>query len=229
MHKRQREQLFSNEENIYNSDDSVTSNDTSFDQNPYVRESHNCYMYFLNKKNHEVVQLCKKDYPQYKMCRRAQPGYASGFPGLRTEDYKCPTIMRRTLKDNTAIYRTSFKKKCLPSHYKGALVVAPKRDYHYYRYNDDGLWTHKPGYKPSTEMDSNNNVIHNPKRAARDYGGTLNYKDFCGFLCVPREDKRKRMSYLNSKRHRGGTIKRKKSRRNPLIKRKKNVTKHHKK
>lgn len=187
-----------------NNDLSVTSNNNSFNDNPYVRESHNCYMYFLNKKNDEVVKLCKKDYPSYKMCRRAQPGYASGFDVLKRKDYNCPAMMKRTLKDNPGISKTSFKKKCKRTHYKGALVVAPARDYHYYRYNDDGLWTHKPGYKPSTHIDSNNNLIRNPKKAARDYGGTLNYKDFCGFLCVPRDKTRKRMAHLNSRRQWGG-------------------------
>lgn len=190
--------------NNSNNDLSITSNNNSFNNNPYVRESHNCYMYFLNKKNHEVVKLCKKDYPKYNMCRRAQPGYASGFDILRKRDYKCPVIMKRTLKDNPGISKTSFKKKCKSTHYKGALVVAPNRDYHYYRYNDDGLWTHKPGYKPSTHLDSNNNLIRNPRKAARDYGGTLNYKHFCSFLCVPREKTRKRMAHLNSRRQRGG-------------------------
>ena len=172
----------------------IHSDNSSFNDNPYVRESHNCYMYFLNKKNDEVVQLCKTDYPKHKLCRRAQPGYVSGYPILNKTDYKCPKIMKRTLADNPNIYKTSENKKCIPSHYKGALVVAPNRDYHYYRENDDGKWSHKPGYKPSTFFDSNNNYIKNPRKAARDYGGTLHYKDFCGYLCVPRDERQKRIA-----------------------------------
>jgi len=179
--------------------DSIFSHNKSFDENPFVRESHNCYMYFLNKKNNEVVKLCKKDYPTHKLCRRAQPGYISGYPLLKKQDYKCPKIMDRTLADNPNIYKIGENDKCIPSHYKGALVVAPHRDYHYYRENDDGQWTHKPGYKPSTSLDSNNNMIFNPRKAARDYGGTLNYKDFCTYLCVPRKDNKKRMGYWNYK------------------------------
>lgn len=183
--------------------ESIFSNDKSFDKNPYVRESHNCYMYFLNKKNKDVVTLCQKDYPKYKICRRAQPGYISGFSKLDKKDYKCPNIMERTLGDNPNIYRIKQNDTCIPSHYKGALVVAPNRDYHYYRQNDDGVWSHKPGYKPSTRYDSDNNLITNPQNASRNYGGTLNYKDFCGFLCVPRNDKKKRMGFWN-KTLRGG-------------------------
>ena len=188
----------------------ISSNNNSFNSNPYVRESHNCYMYFLNKKNYEVVDMCKKDYPKHKLCRRAQPGYVSGFPLLKKSDYKCPKIMTRTLADNPNIYKAKENMRCLSSHYKGALVVAPNRDYHYYRENDDGQWTHKPGYKPSTSFDSKNNIIVNPRKAARDYGGTLNYKDFCGYLCVPRDEKKKRMAHWNFE-HRGGkkSVKRK--------------------
>ena len=179
-------------------DNYISSTNTSFNENPYVRESHNCYMYFLNKKNKDVVKMCKKDYHKHKLCKRAQPGYASGYPLLNKKDYKCPKIMERTLVDNPNIYKIGENKKCIPSHYKGALVVAPNRDYHYYRENDDGKWTHKPGYKPSTNYDSKNNFIFNPRKASRDYGGTLNYKDFCGYLCVPRDEKKKRMAYWDS-------------------------------
>lgn len=182
----------------------IFSDNNSFNENPYLRESHNCYMYFLNKKNNEVIRMCQKDYHKYKLCRRAQPGYVSGHPLLKKQDYKCPNIMSRTLSDNPNIYKIGENDKCIPSHYKGALVVAPNRDYHYYRENDDGQWSHKPGYKPTTTYDSKNNLILNPRRAARDYGGTLNYKDFCGYLCVPRNENKKRMAHWNMSQRGGG-------------------------
>ena len=74
------------------------------------------------------------------------------------------------------------------------MVVAPNRDYHYYRYNDDNTWSHKPGYKPSTIYDANNKKIINPQDASRDYGGTLNYSDFCGYFCIPEDKELKNMS-----------------------------------
>lgn len=177
---------------------SILSKNTSFDDNLFVRESHNCYTYFLNLKSQKAVDLCKDDFGKYNMCRRAQPGYLSGHPMLQDKDYNCPEIMKRTLDDNPEIYQVkSIKDKCDPDFYKGALVVAPGRDYHYYRQDDDnyGYWSHKPGYKPSTIRDSNNNLIDDPQTAAKDYGDTLNYKDFCGYLCVPRSGQRKAMAH----------------------------------
>jgi len=48
----------------------------------------------------------------------------------------------------------------------------------------------KPGYKPSTYLDNDQKPIYDPELANRDSGGTLNYKDFCGYLCVPRSRKK---------------------------------------
>jgi hypothetical protein len=176
----------------------ISFKDKSFDDNLFVRESHNCYTYFLNLKSKSALELCKKDFNKHNMCRRAQPGYLSGHPTLTKSDYKCPVIMKRTLDDNPNIYKlNSIKDTCDPRFYKGALVVAPGRDYHYYRLDDDnnGFWSHKPGYKPSTMRDSDNNLILDPKIAKRDYGDTLNYKDFCGYLCVPRSGQHKSMAH----------------------------------
>jgi hypothetical protein len=181
-----------------NNNHKISSNNTSYNDNLFVRESHNCYTYFLNLKNKDAVELCKTDFKKHNMCRRAQPGYLSGYKNLNDKDYKCPTIMKRTLSDNPNIIKiNSIHAKCPSDYYKGAVVVAPGRDYHYYRLNDDGFWTHKPGYKPTTIYDSNNNIIVDPKLAARDYGGTLHYKDFCGYTCVPRNSTKKNMAHRN--------------------------------
>ncbi len=178
---------------------SVLGHDPRFNLNIFLRESHNCYTYFLNLQSQEAIELCKKDFKYHNMCRRAQPGMLSGFPRLTDKDYTCPKIEARTLADNPDIYKLkSNKQKCHTGFYKGAMVTAPGRDYHYYRFNDDGVWTHKPGYKPSTKYDANNNLIYDPQWASRDYGGTLNYKNFCGYYCIPRNKSRKNMNHLST-------------------------------
>jgi len=175
----------------------LSMSNSSFNDNPYLRESHNCYSYFLNLKDPSATELCKKTYSKKNICRRSQPGYASHYPALDTPDFNCPTIMKRTLADNPNIIRTDKKSVCGPDYYKGAVVVAPGRDYHYYRLNDENIWTHKPGYKPSTHIDARGRTILDPQIADRDYGGTLNYKDFCSFVCVPKDPNKKRMKMYN--------------------------------
>jgi hypothetical protein len=173
----------------------ISSLNRSYNLNKYVRESHNCYSFFLNLKSQKAVDTCKQDLPNEDYCRRSQPGYASGYARLKKEDFSCPIIMKRTLDDNKHIYRVKKQDTCPTDYYKGALVVAPRRDYHYYRQNDDTkYWDHKPGYKPVQHVDSNNNIITDPQMAARNYGGTLHYTDFCGYLCVPRDPEKKKMT-----------------------------------
>ena len=175
----------------------ISSNNRSYNLNKYIRESHNCYSFFLNLKSKKATDTCKEELPNQDYCRRSQPGYASGHPRLKTEDFSCPIILQRTLDDNKNIFKTTKTATCPADYYKGALVVAPRRDYHYYRQNDDTkYWDHKPGYKPVQHVDSNNNIITDPEMAARDYGGTLNYTDFCSFLCVPRDPNKKQMTMI---------------------------------
>lgn len=177
----------------------VSGLDQSYNLKTHVRESHNCYTYFLNKKSGEVIKLCEQDLPKYNMCRRPQPGYYSGYKPLKKDDYNCPEIIKRTKADNPEIRQIlNVNEECTEDEYKGAIVVAPGQDYHYYRLNDENQWTHKPGYKPSTMLDADNNIIKDPKYANRKYNDRLNYTEFCGYTCVPRDPEKKRMSHKPS-------------------------------
>jgi len=175
----------------------IYAKDNSYNLDTYLRESHNCYSYFLNLKSKDAYNLCKKNFHKENICRRSQPGYASNYPSLETSDFNCPNIMKRTLSDNKKMFQSTKTFDCGEDYYKGAVVVAPGRDYHYYRYNDDKVWSHKPGYKPSTYLDACGNIILDPEKAVRDYGGTLNYSDFCGYVCIPRDPNKKHMRMYN--------------------------------
>jgi hypothetical protein len=177
----------------------VLGSNRSYNATPNVRESHNCYSYLLNLKSQEAVEICKKEFKNINYCRRSQPGYAAGYPAITKKSLNCRNIMKRTLADSPAIRRISFSQNCNPDEYKGALVVDPGNDYHYYRLNDEGYWSHKPGYKPSTHYDASGILVTNPEKANRNYG-KLNYKDFCGYFCIPRQPTRKRMYYKTKPR-----------------------------
>ena len=46
----------------------LSSSNSSYNDNLFVRESHNCYTYFLNLKNKDAVELCKKDFNKNNYC-----------------------------------------------------------------------------------------------------------------------------------------------------------------
>jgi len=58
-------------------------------------------------------------------------------------------------------------------------------DYHWYRQEPDGSWTHKRGAKKTEDKDASGKPIKDPSKADRNYPGTPDYDKFCGYLCVP--------------------------------------------
>jgi hypothetical protein len=119
----------------------------------------------------------------------AQPGHASGASHSRT----CPTVGSAAESDGLTV--TDIEKKCWGCTHLVALVVDPlessvpgdRWDYHWYRMDDNGRWSHKPGGTPATERDASGNLITNPETADRrsigaDY--TYDYSLFCGYYCV---------------------------------------------
>lgn len=76
---------------------------------------------------------------------------------------------------------------CPPGYYKIAPYIDPSQDYfefHFYREDSDGNWTHKMGIEGSpTHLDAGGQPITNPSLADRDYGN-LNYTLECPTLCV---------------------------------------------
>jgi hypothetical protein len=72
-------------------------------------------------------------------------------------------------------------------YYPVALVMDPGVDYHWYRLDNNGKWSHKPGWSNATDVDAAGNPITNPEAASRDYssGGGPNYRVFCGYYYVP--------------------------------------------
>lgn len=55
-------------------------------------------------------------------------------------------------------------------------------DYHFYRQDKSGLWSHKAGPRPATNLDEGGNLMFDPAQADRG-----NYTNFQGFFYVPGE------------------------------------------
>lgn len=59
-------------------------------------------------------------------------------------------------------------------------------DYHRYRQDSDGLWSHKNGGRPVSRLDASDNLIYDPQICDRNYESSKseNYSLFIGYFAV---------------------------------------------
>jgi hypothetical protein len=106
----------------------------------------------------------------------AQPGRAHG---KQATQMACNKVVIAAAADGLVHVSTEDGCGCSECHHVVALVVWPDHDYHWYRRDKDGKWSHKMAHTPATNLDNSNNIITDPKIADR---GT--YTHFCGYFCV---------------------------------------------
>jgi hypothetical protein len=122
------------------------------------KRNNNCYNYANNKATNTF----------------AQPGRAAGqYPSM-----SCAAVHRAAVADGLEPI-SGYPSTVLGFKTGVALVVAPGYDYHWYRLDANGTWTHKPGQTNATNRDSSGNVINDPRTANRGI-----YSDFCGFYML---------------------------------------------
>ncbi len=123
-----------------------------------IQDNNNCYNYACNKMTGTF----------------AQPGRASGFT---PEDLGCNEY--NLAAESDGLVATDCDEGCDQCHYKVALVMDPGVDFHWYRQDDNGDWSHKPGETEATNLDDSFHPITDPRTADRG-----DYSDFCGCFCV---------------------------------------------
>lgn len=156
-----------------------------WNDNNDIQYSHNCYSYFLNDINQNLKCLCKNGECKYI---NPQPGHYTRDIKVKLENTTCNIIEARVFEDNPQIFKINFDEKCPPDFYKGALTVDPKYQYHFYRQDSNGYWSHKDGGLPATNKDASENLIYDPKEADKNYPKKkkpVNYSEFCNYYCVP--------------------------------------------
>jgi len=144
-----------------------------WNNDPSIRETHNCYSYALGK----IVK---------GLDSKAQPGYASGYNHIDDNEYDCKSFRERLKKDVPGSYLETFDNSCIPGFYKVFMALDVKNDYHWWLNNNDGYWSHKPGSTEVTNVDADGQKIKNPLKANRNYG-SLNYYKPCFFACIQSE------------------------------------------
>lgn len=105
----------------------------------------------------------------------AQPGLRSG---RQYRSYDCSEIGRAAVDDG--IMAATSLMTCPTGETLLALVIktGSNADYHWYRRDSNGLWTHKPGKTEAIDFDNSSNTISDPSTADRGL-----YTVFCGYYC----------------------------------------------
>jgi hypothetical protein len=131
------------------------------------------------------LKKCTKDYCPASF---PQPGLKSGYPKWsKVKGKRCPDLLGRLFGDVPDLKMTSFENRCPKNYSKIALVVDEDEDYHFYRQDSNGYWSHKPGATDVTHIDGTGRPIYDPQLASRKYQQSgLHYDEFCGYLCAPR-------------------------------------------
>ena len=153
-----------------------------------LKEALNCFAYAFDYRKLPKGAKCTKDSCSVPF---PQPGRASGYPKWSEVDGKrCPDLLARLFGDVPGLKLTTFDKQCPKSHSKIALVVDEDEDYHFYRQDSHGFWSHKPGATDVTHIDGTGRPIYDPQLASRYYPQSgLNYDEFCSYLCAPKGKK----------------------------------------
>lgn len=125
------------------------------------QQKNNCYNYATN----------------YRTDTFARPGVGSGktypFPT------RCKDVRAATIRDGLIEVPVAEINKCPVEGHLVALFISPMIDFHFYRKGRDGLWSHKPGINPVTNLDQDGKMITDPRTASRGV-----YTEFCSLLLV---------------------------------------------
>jgi hypothetical protein len=108
----------------------------------------------------------------------AQPGRAHGKPAAA---WQCPNVSAAAQADGLRITPNFIGQLNPGQGWHVALVVWPNQDYHWYRQDTVGCWSHKPGQTAARNIDNSGNRIADPRTCNRGP-----YTDFCGYMITSR-------------------------------------------
>ena len=138
----------------------------------------NCYSYIFNYKEKNLED-------------KLQPGQ------LSNDEYKkttCEDIIEKMKKDYEKLGIRKLRdinEEIECTNYKIALFIDNKGkelDYHFYRQDLNGYWSHKTGHDPISNVDASGKLITDPENCDRNYDKKNNdkfkYNKFCGYFSV---------------------------------------------
>ena len=142
----------------------------------YVSNCCNCYAYAINNQVYPGTNFLwfMQQMGEY------QGNMYTSFSGENIYNAVVSDYQRyNSIYDQSLVFEPIGRYDVCPAGtYKVALVIS-NNDYHWYRQDSDGLWSHKPGITPVTRLDASNKYIVDPFTA--DWG---NYTEFVGYFAV---------------------------------------------
>ena len=141
--------------------------------NNKIQEFNNCYSYAMGD-----LKINRKT--------KQQPGaLCNSMNPLKKKNYNCKGLIERVQCDYPDTIFLNKNQECPCDYYKVALFLdktGKKKDYHFYKENKEGFWSHKPGKTKVSNLDASGKVITNPIFANRKYK-KYNYNENCGIIC----------------------------------------------
>ena len=154
-----------------------------------LQQSTNCYAYAFDlTKNPLTGELFEKNVGLQLgqlSGQQVTPDVLSGSPE------KNQTLINIVSSDMSTLGYTfleAYPGVAIPAGaYMVTLAVFPgdrmtESDYHWYRLNPDGTWSHKPGFNPVTNLDDSGNKITDPFTANRGH-----YFTFIGYFYITKK------------------------------------------
>jgi len=156
-------------------------NGLHIDNKNYIpQENNNCYTYAINQPFNPYT---KEKYTDYGYC---QPGYLGGKKKEGRDKYNYNNheilidLAKKDLEDLGFEMTESVFEEYIENENCWKIAFAyDDTDYHWYRQNIDGTWSHKPGQGEVKNYDADDNVIYNPRECNRG-----RYKYFVGFYMI---------------------------------------------
>ena len=140
-----------------------------WNDNDYTSK-HNCYDYAFD--NFDLSQPSK-----------SHPGTVSNKYVKSNHKNSCDHVHKMLMSDHPDLMKVNSNELCPDGTYKIFLSIDPDDDYHFYRQDASGFWSHKPGKTNVINTDANGELIVDPSISDHNYT-RHNYDSHCGFYCV---------------------------------------------
>lgn len=134
----------------------------------FIRKSHNCYSYALDLIERKRAKKCQKIISKKNsICLRKQPNNVDKIDKY----HNCTELINNILKEYPKIKKTTKNSPCPEGFYRVVLFLLKRKDnhhltlndFHFYRQDSNGFWSHKDGWRKATNKDKHGKLIREPE------------------------------------------------------------------